>query len=329
MIQQNQYKIYLQTPFNTSSTVTDSNALQVPTRNIVDNNNHVFNKENPSALSVTNTSEIQTSSIHDIIQRNYDPPPPPSNRSIHSTPHNSPQQGSSNIFSTRQPTLNETQFQTTTPPTQSPQTIPYIPAQPPVQSVTPPTFTINTLHTNRITNVTTSHTLSRPPIPLIQTNPLSYNITSTNTHSQFSSHNTQSNPNVQPFYTIFQTHIPSTINQPPQPVLTLSIQTQLNVLNILSTSSNPSTTQTIPPTTIPLSTLNTPTQSVHNQYTICTLLSLFFPSNNFLLILLTIITVFLQNTFKDKILPYPINFTTKHFFTQYLFPLINNSYYDP
>ena len=101
---------------NTSSTVTDSNALQVPTRNIIEHNNHLFNQENPSTLSVTNTSETQTPSIHHTIQRNYDPPPPPSNDSTHSTPHNSPQQGSSNTFSTRQPTFNATQFQTTTPP---------------------------------------------------------------------------------------------------------------------------------------------------------------------------------------------------------------------
>ena len=61
-------------------------------------------------------------------------------------------------------------------------------------------------------------------------------------------------------------------------------------------------------------------------YTICTLLSL--TSNKFLLILLTIITVFLQITFIDIILPYPINFFTKLIFTQYLFPLVNNFYFD-
>ena len=91
----------LTNPPNTSSTVTDSNALQVPTRNIIEHNNHLFNQENPSTLSVTNTSETQTPSIHHTIQRNYDPPPPPSNNSTHSTPHNSPQQGSSITFSTR------------------------------------------------------------------------------------------------------------------------------------------------------------------------------------------------------------------------------------
>ena len=99
------------------------------------------------------------------------------------------------------------------------------------------------------------HTLSRPPIPLIQNNPLLYNLTSTKT--QLSSNNTQSNLNIQPSSTLFQTHIPTTITQTLQPVQTNPIQPQINVLNP-STSSNPSTTHTIPPTTIPLSTLNTP-----------------------------------------------------------------------
>ena len=194
----------LTNPPNTSSLVTDSNALQVPNRNIIEHNNHLFNQENPSTLSVTNTSETQTPSVHHTIQRNYDPPTPPSNNSTHSTPHNSPRPGSSNTFSTRQPPLNETQFQTTTPPIQSPQTIPYLSAQPSVQSATPPILTIITLHANPITNVTTSRTLSRPPIPLIQNNPLSYNLTSTDTQSQFSSNNTQSNLNIQPSSTRFR-----------------------------------------------------------------------------------------------------------------------------
>ena len=194
------------------------------------------------------------------IQYNkIDPTPLPFNNSTHSTPHNSPQQGSSNTFSTRQPPLNETQIQTTSPHIQSPQTIPYLPAQPPVQPVTSPILTINTLHTNPTTNVSTSRTLSRPPIPLIQNNPLSYNLTSTNIQPQFSSNNIQSNSNIQPSSTHFQTHIPSTITQRLQPVQTLPIQPHINVLNITSTSSNPSTTHTVPPTTIPLSTLNTPT----------------------------------------------------------------------
>ena len=61
-------------------------------------------------------------------------------------------------------------------------------------------------------------------------------------------------------------------------------------------------------------------------YTICTLIS--FTTNKVLLIILTTITVFLQITFIDLILPYPINFNTKHILPQYLFPLVNNFYYD-
>ena len=44
-------------PPNTSSTVTDSNALLVLTRDIIEHNNYLYNQENPSTLSVTNTSE--------------------------------------------------------------------------------------------------------------------------------------------------------------------------------------------------------------------------------------------------------------------------------
>ena len=246
-------------PPNTSSTTTDSNALQVTTRDITENNTHPFNQENPSTISMTNDTETLPSSIHQTIPQNYDPPPPPSIHSTHSTPHNSPQQGSSNTFSTQQPPLNETQFQTTTPPIQSPQTIPYIPAQIPVQSNNPPILTINTLHTNPISNATTSSTLSRPPLPLIQNNPLIYNLTSTNIQSQLTTNNTQTNLNVLHPNTHHQTHPPSTITQSPPHIPPVPIQPQVNVLNIPPTSSNPSTLHTIPPNTTPPSTINTPT----------------------------------------------------------------------
>ena len=246
-------------PPNTSSTTTDSNALQVPTRNITENNTYPFNQENPSTISMTNDTETLSSSIHQTIPRNYDPPPPPSIHSTHSTPHNSPQQGSSNTFSTQQPPLNETQFQTTTPPIQLPQTIPYIPAQIPVQYNNPPILTINTLHTNPISNATTSSTLSRPPLPLIQNNPLMYNLTSTNIQSQLNTNNTQTNLNVSHSNTHHQTHLPSAITHPPPHIQSVPIQPQVNVLNIPPTSSNPSTLHTIPPNTTPPSTINTPT----------------------------------------------------------------------
>ena len=197
---------------------------------------------------------------HHRRQRNYDPPPSPSEISIHSTPHISPQQGSSNTFSIRQNPLHETQFHTSTTPIQSHQTLLYLPAQSSVSSSTPPILTINTLHTNPKTNVTTSRNLSRPPSPLIESNPLSYSLTSTNLHSQFFSNNIQSNNiNIQWCCINFQPHIPSTTTQTIPHIQPINTQPQTNALNIPSTSFNPSTTHTLPPTTLPLSTLSTPT----------------------------------------------------------------------
>ena len=49
-------------------------------------------------------------------------------------------------------------------------------------------------------------------------------------------------------------------------------------------------------------------------YTFCTLISL--TSNKLLLIFLTLIAIFIQITFIDLILPYPIHFITKYFITK-------------
>ena len=174
----------LTNPPNTSVTI-DSNAIQIPTGNITEHNDQIFNQKNPSTLSATNTFDTQIPQTHHAIQRNHDPSPPPSENSTHSTPHNSPQQVSSNTFSITQNPLHETQFHTSTTPIQSHQTLQYRQAQPSVSSNTSPILTINTLHTNPTTNVTTSRSLSRPPLPLIQNNALSYNLTGTNLHSQF------------------------------------------------------------------------------------------------------------------------------------------------
>ena len=64
-----------------------------------------------------------------MIQRNYDPPHPPTNNSPNSTPQASPQQGSSNTFQTQHQTLTRTHFHLTTPPQQSTQPLQYFPAQ--------------------------------------------------------------------------------------------------------------------------------------------------------------------------------------------------------
>ena len=61
----------LTNPRNTSIT-TDSDAIQIPTRNITEHTDHLFNQENPSTLSVANTIDTQPPQTHHTLQRNYD-----------------------------------------------------------------------------------------------------------------------------------------------------------------------------------------------------------------------------------------------------------------
>ena len=70
-----------------------------------------------------------------------------------------------------------------------------------------PVLTINTLHTNPLSNFTTSRNLSRPPIPTIPNKPLSYNLKRTNANTQSSSTNVHHNTTQ---YAHFQTNNPST-----------------------------------------------------------------------------------------------------------------------
>ena len=206
-----------------------------------------------------NTIETQPLQTHQMIHQKYDPTPPRTENSTHTTPQTSPQQGSSNTFQTREHTLTGSQFQITTPPRQSTQTIQYIPAQPSISQNTSTVLTMNTLYTNQITNATTSHTLSRPPLPLIQNTPLSYNLTSTIFHSQPSSSTTQYNTKIQSSSTQFNTHIFSTTIQTSQHIQPISTRPQTNTLNVPPTSFNYNTTHAIPSSKIPLTTIKTPT----------------------------------------------------------------------
>ena len=115
----------------------------------------------------------------------------------------------------------------------------YIPAHSSISQKTNTVLTISTLHTNPLTNTTTSRTLSRPPLPLFQNNPLSYNLTSTNFHSQPFSNNTQYNTNIQSSSTQLNTQIPSTTIQTSPHIQPLSIQPQANYLNIPPNSAIP------------------------------------------------------------------------------------------
>ena len=119
-------------------------------------------------------------------RQNYDPPPIPPQFSTQINTHDPPQQGSSNTQHT-----NAVHFQTPTPPSPPEiQTSTYCPSQSnPVQNVQTG-LNINTIHSSPPFNCTTSRHLSRPQLQPILTNPLSYNLTSTNSsHIQQSSTN--------------------------------------------------------------------------------------------------------------------------------------------
>ena len=194
-----------ETKQNTQSlTITnDSNLTQVPTYNItqveIDNQNQEntlsTTQDNTSVLSTSHTNITQPSQKQASLRQNYDPPPIPPQFSTQIHAHNSPQQGSSNTQHNTQNT-NTVHFQTPTPPTPPEiQTSTYTPAQTnPVQNVQT-SLSINTIHPKTPSNYTTSRHLSRPPLQTILTNPLSYNLTSTDpSHTQqFQTNNNRPN----------------------------------------------------------------------------------------------------------------------------------------
>ena len=235
-----------------SPTIIDSNTLHVPVHDITENTKNPLNQEDPSTLYTKKSIDTQPLQTHQTIQQSYDPPSPHLKilllklhiNKVHLThfkPNNTLQQN--HIF---KPLLLQVNFR-------RPYKI-FLLNLPSKSQNSNTVLTIITLHTNPITNATTSRTLSRPPLPLIQTNPLSYNLTITICHSQPSSDTTQYNTNLQSSSTLFKTHIPTTIIQTNSHLQPISIQPQTNTLNIPSTSFNSHTTHA----TL-LTTLNTPT----------------------------------------------------------------------
>ena len=172
----------------------DSNLIQVrihyvtpdQTNNQNQDNTLSTTHDNTSILSTSYTNVTQPSQTQRSPRQNYDPPPIPSQFSTQINTHDSPQQGSSNTQHTY-----TVHFQTPTPPSPPEmQTSTYVPAQSnPIQNVQTG-LNINTIHSDPPFNYSTSRHLSRPPLQPILTNPLSYNLTSTN-----SSHTQQSSPN--------------------------------------------------------------------------------------------------------------------------------------
>ena len=251
----------------------DSKIIQIPVHNITQThiNDHTSNgttynpnQDNTSTLSTSNTLTTQELQPQQTIQPNYDPPPPPSQYSPLTTPHNSPQQGSSITQVT-----NTVQFQTITPTTQPEEpTLANTLAQTTQTQSMQPALTINTLQSIPLPNYTASRHLSRPPLQFIPANPLSYGPISTNLNNtqptitnnnqlknlNLSSTSQQSNTSRRLQNTQFQIPKPpsTTIRTNPytnptytQPVIN-SPHLQSNVSNIPIYNTNPSSTKPQP-----------------------------------------------------------------------------------
>ena len=275
---QNTSELSEETVYNTQSfTITnDSNLIQSPTHTITQNdftnqnqdNTLNINQENTSVLSNTHTNITQPSHTQVSPRQNYDPPSIPSQFSTQISTHNSPQQGSSNTQRISQNT-NTVHFQTPTPPSPSEtQTSPYTPAQNNPVQITQPTLNINTIHSNPSSNYTTARHLSRPPLQTILTNPLSYNLTSTNPTNTQPSQINYNRPNslntlssqptsntITPTLQTSQFHIP---NPPSTTIRTNPHFHNTSTTSLTNISNNPTYNAT-PPSTISHSTMSHPT----------------------------------------------------------------------
>ena len=262
---------------NTQSfTITDdSNLIIIPTHTITQNeitnqnqdNTSSTNPDNTSVLSTSNTTITHPSHTQILSPRNYNPPSVPPQFSTQINTHNSPQQSSSNTHSITQ-NNNTVHFQTPTPPSSSEiQTLTYTPAQTNSVQTTQPTLNINTIHSNPSSNYTTTRQLSRPPLQPILTNPLSYNLTSTNpshtqqsqinynTHNQLNTLSSQHTSNtITPTLQTSQFHIPN----PPSTTIRTNPHFHSTSYTSLPNISNNPTYITTPPSTMSHNTMSHP-----------------------------------------------------------------------
>ena len=263
-----------QTVQNTQSiTITsDSNLILVPIHNITTEETTNQNQDitssttqdNTSVLSTSHTNITQPSQIYKPPHQKYDPPSLPPQFVNSNNTHDSPQQGSSNTQHT-----NTVHFQISTPPSPPQiQTSTYTPAQNnPFQNVQTG-LNINTIHSNPPFQYTTSRHLSRPPLQPILTNPLSYNLTSTNSShiQQYSTNNNTINSLNNASTSQTSNTLPPTLQnsqfQIPNPP-SITIRTNPYFHNTSTTSftniSNVPTYNTVQPSTISHNTIPQPT----------------------------------------------------------------------
>ena len=260
-----------------SFTITDdSNLIIIPTHTITQNeitnqnqdNTSNTNPDNTSVLSTSNTTITHPPHTQILSPRNYNPPSVPPQFSTQINTHNSPQQSSSNTHSITQ-NNNTVHFQTPTPPSSSEiQTLTYTPAQTNSVQTTQSTLNINTIHSNPSSNYTTARQLSRHPLQPILTNPLSYNLTSTNpshtqqsqinynTHNQLNTLSSQHTSNtITPTLQTSQFHIPN----PPSTTIRTNPHLHSTSTTSLPNISNNPTYNTTPPSTMSHNTMSHPT----------------------------------------------------------------------
>ena len=263
-----------QTVQNTQSfTITnDSNLLQIPTHNITSEDNSNQNPDTISNITQDNTSVLSTSQSNAqqsqtlaSPRQNYDPPSNPSQFAISNNTLNSPQPGSSNTQNTH-----TVHFQTPTPPSPPQiQTSTYTPAQNNQIQNVQTGLNINTIHSNPSSNYTTARNLSRPSLQPILTNPVSYNLSSTNSNSiqQPPTHNNTINSlnntsaPVQPSNPLPSMLQNSQLQIPNPPSITIRTNPYFNNTSTTSFTnlSNIPTYNTVQPSTITQNTIPQPT----------------------------------------------------------------------
>ena len=174
----------------------DSNIVQIAihniTQNTLPNQNHFntdSNQDGSSTISTSGTNITPQLQTQQPSLRNYDPPSIPPQYSTQTLSHTSPHTSHTNVPQRPLTVQFKNSIQQVQPEhyiyqsyhTQNTQT-----------QNTQPTLTINILQPYPISNYTTSRNITRPPLQSIPTNPISYNLTSTNPnttqHSTINNH---------------------------------------------------------------------------------------------------------------------------------------------
>ena len=189
-------------PLDSKSThlTVDSNALMVPLRPVEEQDIPHNTEQDPQYLIQGSSTLSTTTTIpQPPICRNYDPPPLPQpdtyTSSFTSQQPNSSNNNINGLISNTRPRFT---FQApSTPERTSVTTHPYTQAENTSDPNIPTTFNNNMTHTNPHSNFVNSKTLSRPSLQTIPTNPLQYNLSSTNTqNTQHSIHSREQNAQI-------------------------------------------------------------------------------------------------------------------------------------